>query len=101
MKHNVSSTRPADASPPLLVVIGAGPKAAAIAAKARALKKLGKGEVRVLIIESAKIGANWTGLGGHTTGQGELGTPPEKDVGFPYNSDYGSDVDKELLLRLD
>jgi mycobactin lysine-N-oxygenase len=97
MENNVSRDQPAEEAPPLLVVIGAGPKAAAIAAKARALKNLKKGEVRVLIIEAAKIGANWTGLGGHTTGQGELGTPPEKDVGFPYNSDYGSKVDKALV----
>jgi mycobactin lysine-N-oxygenase len=98
MKHNVSGDQKAAPSvPPLLVVIGAGAKAAALAAKARALKKCDKGEVRVLIVEGAKIAANWTGTTGFTSGQGTLGTPPEKDIGYPYRSEYGSEVDKALL----
>src|ERR1043166_6456168 len=98
MKHNVSGAQKTEtSSSPLLVVIGAGPKAAALAAKARALKKCDKGEVRVLIVEGAKLAANWTGATGFTNGDGALGTPPEKDVGYPYNSEYGSDVDKSLL----
>jgi mycobactin lysine-N-oxygenase len=83
--------------PPLLVVIGAGPKAAALAAKARVLKKLG-GRIQILVLEQqSELAGNWTGSCGFTTGLVSLCTPPEKDVGFPYNSAYGSDVDKLML----
>src|SRR5262249_17792853 len=34
---------------------------------------------------------------GYTTGKVRLCTPPDKDVGFPYNSEYGSAVDKRML----
>jgi mycobactin lysine-N-oxygenase len=83
---------------PLLVVIGAGPKAAALATKARVLRELGLGEVRVVVVEGTnQVAANWRGRFGFTDGQNELCTPPEKDVGFPYNSSYGSDVDIAML----
>lgn len=99
MDPNVSGAQRSGADmSPLLVVVGAGPKAAALAAKARVLKKLNPGlEVRILVIERNKIGANWIGWAGFTDGSGELGTPPEKDVGFPYNSAYGSKVDIAML----
>ncbi|HKR00138.1 MAG TPA: SidA/IucD/PvdA family monooxygenase [Pyrinomonadaceae bacterium] len=84
-------------SPPLLVVVGAGAKAAALAAKARVLKKLEIGEVRIIVVERNKVAANWRGGFGFTDGQNELCTPPEKDVGFPYKSLYGDEVDKEML----
>jgi mycobactin lysine-N-oxygenase len=83
---------------PLLVVVGAGPKAAALAAKARVLKRLGIGAIDIKVIErSNQIATNWTGACGFTTGEVALCTPPEKDVGFPYNSEYGSKVDRMLL----
>ncbi|MDT4895924.1 MAG: mycobactin lysine-N-oxygenase [Acidobacteriota bacterium] len=83
---------------PVLVVIGAGPKAAALAAKARVLRELGLGEVRIIVVERTnKVAANWRGGFGFTDGQNELCTPPEKDIGFPYNSRYGSKVDMEML----
>jgi mycobactin lysine-N-oxygenase len=81
----------------LLVVVGAGPKAAALAAKARAMQKYKMGEVRIVVIERNEVGANWKGGFGYTDGQNELCTPPEKDVGYPYNSSYGSDVNIEML----
>jgi mycobactin lysine-N-oxygenase len=69
-----------------LVVLGAGPKAAAIAAKAHVLNELGYGPLRVAIVERREVAAYWTGRHGFTTGQELLGTRPEKDVGFPYQS---------------
>jgi mycobactin lysine-N-oxygenase len=81
-----------------LVVVGAGPKAAAISAKARVLAKLGYAEiVKVVVVEQGVVANNWCGKGGFTHGKCVLGTPPEKDVGFPYNSAYGSEVDIAML----
>lgn len=73
-----------------LAVLGAGPKAAAIAAKAHVLNDLGLADIRLTIFEGREAGATWTGNHGFTTGLEELGTRPEKDVGFPYQSmSYG------------
>lgn len=69
-----------------LAVIGAGPKAAAIAAKAHVLNRLGYLDASVLVLERAEVASTWTGKHGYTTGEEELGTRPEKDVGFPYQS---------------
>jgi mycobactin lysine-N-oxygenase len=91
---------PNTASPPEkhIVVVGAGPKAAALAAKARVLDKLKLGsKVRLTIIERSDLAANWSGTSGFTDGDCSLGTPPEKDVGFPYNSVYGNEVNKAML----
>ncbi|SNT49303.1 SidA/IucD/PvdA family monooxygenase [Rhodococcoides kyotonense] len=71
---------------PLLVVIGGGPKALAVAAKAKVLGDLGLPAPRVMIVEQHGIGANWTIAGGWTDGAHRLGTSPEKDLGFPYRS---------------
>jgi len=70
-----------------LLVVGAGPKAMAIAAKAQALEFCGYKVPQVIILEKSGAAANWTGGFGYTDGQQSLGTPPEKDVGFPYSSD--------------
>ena len=69
-----------------LVVIGAGPKAAAIAAKAHVINELGLGPIRVTLVERREVAASWTGRNGFTSGREVLGTRPEKDVGFPYQS---------------
>ena len=69
-----------------LVIIGAGPKAMAIAAKAHVLASLGLCTPAVTVIEPAAVGGNWLGTGGWTNGMHRLGTSPEKDVGFPYHS---------------
>ena len=45
------------------------------------------------------IGANWTGKSGYTDGVQRLCTPAERDVGFPYRSSYGKDVDSLLYAQ--
>lgn len=84
-----------------LIVIGAGPKAMAIAAKNAVLAELGFRVPEIHVIERKEIGANWTGNSGFTNGRLTLGTSPEKDVGFPYQSDtWGSDTDARVNRRM-
>ncbi|WP_433757289.1 SidA/IucD/PvdA family monooxygenase [Nocardia sp. CA-135398] len=71
-----------------LLVVGAGPKALAVAAKAHVLRKLGLAAPRVIVVESHAVGGNWLPSGGWTDGQHRLGTSPEKDIGFPYHSTW-------------
>jgi len=75
---------------PTLAVIGAGPKGIAIAAKARALTAAGLPAPRVVLIEPGPVAGNWTGHQGYTSGVLPLGTPPEKDVGYPYAESWGA-----------
>jgi mycobactin lysine-N-oxygenase len=74
---------------PTLAVIGAGPKGIAIAAKARALASIGLAAPQVVLVERSDPAGNWTGRQGYTSGLLPLGTPPEKDVGFPYADSWG------------
>src|SRR5215470_16561263 len=74
---------------PTLAVMGAGPKGIAIAAKARALAAAGLDAPRVVLVERDAIAGNWSGQQGYTSGLLPLGTPPEKDVGFPYADSWG------------
>jgi len=74
---------------PTLAVIGAGPKGIAIAAKARALTAAGLPGPRVVLIEPGPVAGNWTGHQGYTSGLLPLGTPPEKDIGYPYADSWG------------
>jgi mycobactin lysine-N-oxygenase len=74
---------------PTLAVVGAGPKGIAIATKARALEAAGLGAPRVVLIDRGAIAGNWSGRQGYTNGLLPLGTPPEKDVGFPYADSWG------------
>jgi len=74
---------------PTLAVVGAGPKGIAIAAKARALEAAGLGAPRVVLIDRGAVAGNWSGGQGYTNGLLPLGTPPEKDVGFPYADSWG------------
>jgi mycobactin lysine-N-oxygenase len=69
-----------------LIVIGAGPKGLAIAAKNQVLQSLGIETPNVIIIEKSEIAANWTGKSGYTNGKMTLGTSPEKDIGYPYDT---------------
>ncbi|MBV7295163.1 lysine N(6)-hydroxylase/L-ornithine N(5)-oxygenase family protein [Corynebacterium sp. TAE3-ERU12] len=69
-----------------LTIVGAGPKAVAIAAKAHALSALGITVPEITVVEPRGIGANWRAVGGWTDGRHLLGTPPAKDVGFPYRT---------------
>jgi mycobactin lysine-N-oxygenase len=74
---------------PTLAVIGAGPKGIAIAAKARALSAVGLDAPRVVLVDRSAVAGNWSGRQGYTSGLLPLGTPPEKDVGFPYAAGWG------------
>lgn len=84
-----------------LAVIGAGPKGVAIAAKRSVLKRLGIKVPELIVIDPRSVGGHWTGEHGYTDGLQDLGTPPDKDVGFPYASetweDLSEDVDEAML----
>ncbi|WP_378737095.1 SidA/IucD/PvdA family monooxygenase [Nocardia brasiliensis] len=71
-----------------LLVVGAGPKALAVAAKSHVLRNLGLPAPRVIVVEARTVGGNWLPSGGWTDGQHRLGTSPEKDIGFPYHSTW-------------
>jgi mycobactin lysine-N-oxygenase len=73
-----------------LAVLGAGPKGIAIAAKARALATAGLDAPQVVLVDRGPVAGNWTGQQGYTSGLLPLGTPAEKDVGFPYASSWGA-----------
>ncbi|WP_166905372.1 NADPH-dependent L-lysine N(6)-monooxygenase MbtG [Mycobacterium sp. DL440] len=87
-------------SAPTLAVIGAGPKAIAVAAKAAELRAMGVPAPEVVAIERAGVAANWQAVGGWTDGNHRLGTGPEKDVGFPYRSSLVSRRNAELDERM-
>jgi mycobactin lysine-N-oxygenase len=85
-----------------ITIIGAGPKALAIAAKAYVLEVLGFSAPKIKILEKNGVGAYWKPKSGFTNGRLKLGTSPEKDIGFPYSSscwgdDFNSRVDQEML----
>jgi mycobactin lysine-N-oxygenase len=75
---------------PTLAVVGAGPKGIAIAAKARALATAGLDPPRIVLVDRGAVAGNWSGRQGYTSGLLPLGTPPEKDVGFPYPHSWGA-----------
>src|ERR1700744_3074526 len=85
-----------------LLIVGAGAKAAAIAAKVDALNRLGLADLTVTIVEKTEPAASWLGLNGMTPGEEPLAVPPIKDVGFPYRSsrqfpEVGDELDAALL----
>lgn len=94
MSEKVSETTPR------LAVIGAGPKAIAVAAKAAELRAMGVEAPEVVVIDRAGVAANWQAVGGWTDGQHRLGTSPEKDVGFPYRSSLVPRRNAELDERM-
>ena len=69
--------------------MGAGPKGIAIAAKVRALAAAGLLVPRVVLVDRGEVAGNWSGRQGYTSGLLPLGTPPEKDVGYPYVASWG------------
>src|SRR5260221_11261957 len=79
MKSTVEST-------PTLLVLGAGPKGVAIAAKRYMLAKLGYPLPHLRIIDQQGGASHWSGQAGFTDGNQSLRTRPGKDVGFPYLS---------------
>ena len=80
-----------------LLVLGCGPKALAIAAKAKVLSEERFDVPEIVIVEKDDVGAHWGGHAGYTDGTHSLGTPPEKDIGFPYASIFGPSVDNGML----
>jgi outer membrane protein assembly factor BamB len=85
-----------------LLIVGAGAKAAAIAAKVDALNRLGMADLTVTVVEKTELAASWLGLNGMTSGEEPLAVPPIKDVGFPYRSsrqfpEVGDQLDAALL----
>lgn len=69
-------------------MVGAGRKGIAIAAKARALAAAGLPAPRVVLVDRGEVAGNWSGRQGYTSGLLPLGTPPEKDVGYPYAASW-------------
>src|SRR5215831_12929734 len=84
---------------PMLAVVGAGPKGIAIAAKARALAAVGLPAPRVVLVDRSEVAGNWSGRQGYTSGLLPLGTPPEKDVGYPYVPSWG-DASADVLAAM-
>lgn len=86
-----------------LLIVGAGAKATAIAAKVHVLNSLGLGPISLQIVEANEPAASWTGRNGMTSGEEPLAIPPIKDVGFPYQSwqsfgeTYGDEIDRAML----
>lgn len=85
-----------------ILIVGAGAKAAAIAAKVHTINTLGLGEISMTVIEKTEPAASWLGRNGMTSGEEPLAIPPIKDVGFPYQSsrqfgEVGDEIDAALL----
>jgi mycobactin lysine-N-oxygenase len=92
--------RIARGNPKTLAVIGAGAKGIAVAAKAAELRAMGVDAPAVVAVERSAVAANWTSGGGWTDGRHQLGTGPEKDVGFPYRSSLVPRRNAELDERM-
>jgi mycobactin lysine-N-oxygenase len=82
-----------------IAVIGGGPKAAAIAAKAWVLRNEKLADVHVTVFEPERVGANWAGKSGYTDGEQRLCTIVERDVGYPYNSMFEESVDAAMSSK--
>jgi mycobactin lysine-N-oxygenase len=85
------------ATGPDLLVVGAGAKAAGIAAKVHAINRLGLGPVSLTIVEGTEVAASWKGRNGMTSGEEPLAVTPIKDVGFPYRSFEAFGEDGEAI----
>lgn len=82
-----------------LIVVGAGPKGVALAAKRAAMRAMGIDVPELVVIDGKEIGAHWSGSHGYSDGSQALCTPPLKDVGFPYpgGSDHERALSQEML----
>jgi mycobactin lysine-N-oxygenase len=85
-----------------LLVVGAGAKATALAAKVHALNTLGAGPLSLTIVEATELAASWLGRNGMTSGEEPLAIPPIKDIGFPYQStktfgELGAELDRAMM----
>jgi mycobactin lysine-N-oxygenase len=84
-----------------LLVVGAGAKATALAAKIHTLNTLGAGPLALTIVEGTELAASWLGRNGMTSGEEPLAIPPIKDIGFPYQSsmafgELGAEIDRAM-----
>lgn len=83
-----------------LLVVGAGPKGLALAAKADALSHNGYDVPELILIEKDEVAAHWSGKFGFTDGNQVLGTAAEKDLGFPYASKkFKRDIDLYVFSK--
>jgi mycobactin lysine-N-oxygenase len=85
-----------------ILIVGAGAKAAALAAKVHTINTLGLAEISMTVIEKTEPAASWLGRNGMTSGEEPLAIPPIKDIGFPYQSSrqfgqLGDEIDAALL----
>lgn len=82
-----------------LAIVGGGPKAAAIVARAAILRELlGKDRVpEIYVFERNGVGAAWSGDYGFSSGFLTLCSPAEKDVGFPYIEKLGNTLSAEPI----
>jgi mycobactin lysine-N-oxygenase len=87
----------ADLSDAPLLVIGAGPKAIALAAKSNVLRAAGFDVPEVVAVERDRTAANWREGRDWTNGRQRLGTLPEKDLGFPYDCTTWGDLDDPTI----
>lgn len=82
-----------------ILVLGAGPKGIALAAKHFAI-----GDTRLppyVLIERAEIGAHWSGKeGAYTDGNQRLVSPPEQDIGYPYKSQQLFESGQEINQKI-
>ncbi|MFL5833348.1 MAG: lysine 6-monooxygenase [Solirubrobacterales bacterium] len=58
-----------------------------MAAKHHVLKRVGIPVPDLAVFDESGIAAHWGGHCGYTNGELPLGTPPEKDIGYPYLTD--------------
>ena len=83
-----------------IAIIGAGPKAAAIAAKASSLSTFNTNVPSITIYERHQPAAAWVGKTGYTDGLQPLCTFAERDLGFPYSRlSFGQDVADDMFGR--
>jgi mycobactin lysine-N-oxygenase len=85
-----------------ILIVGAGAKAAALAAKVHVVNTLGLAEISMTVVEKTEPAASWLGRNGMTSGEEPLAIAPIKDIGFPYQSSrqfgtLGDEIDAALL----
>jgi mycobactin lysine-N-oxygenase len=69
-----------------LLVVGAGAKGSAVAAKAHILNSLGLGPIKLTVVDAVGPAAAWRDGDGVSSSREILALSPAKDVGFPYQS---------------